>query len=104
MAKFKEYSQLRKLKHIFNGLIWTLIGLYVALIVLLHLSPVQQFLGSEVAGALAQKFGTKVQVGRIDLGFFNRIIIDDVMMYDQQGDSMLPYMARYPVRLPSFSV
>ena len=98
MAKFKEYSQLRKLKHIFNGLIWTLIGLYVALIVLLHLSPVQQFLGSEIAGALAQKFGTKVQVGRIDLGFFNRIIIDDVMMYDQQGDSML-YASRASAKI-----
>ena len=25
----------------------------------------------------------------VNLGFFNRIIVDDVMMYDQQGDSML---------------
>ena len=27
-------------------------------------------------------------VGRVDLGFFNRIIIDDVSMLDQQSDSM----------------
>ena len=59
------------------------------LVVLLHLSPVQAFLGSEVAGALAQKFGTRVQVGSINLGFLNRIIVDDVRVFDQQGDSML---------------
>ena len=52
---------------------------YLLLIVLLHLPPVQAFLGSNVAGALAQKFGTQVSIGKINLGFFNRIIIDDVM-------------------------
>ena len=56
---------------------------------MVHLSPIQHFLGNQVSSALAQKFGTKVSVGRVDVGFFNRIIIDDVMMYDQKGDSML---------------
>ena len=51
--------------------------------------PVQAFIGSEVAGALAQKFGTQVSIGKVNLGFFNRIIIDDVMMLDQKGDSMI---------------
>ena len=55
-------------------------------------------MGSEVAGALANKFGTKVQVGRIDLGFFNRIIVDDVMMYDQKGDSMI-YASRVSAKI-----
>ena len=51
--------------------------------------PVQAFIGSEIAGALAQKFGTQVSIGKVNLGFFNRIIIDDVMMLDQKGDSMI---------------
>ena len=51
--------------------------------------PVQAFIGSKVAGALAQKFGTQVSIGKVNLGFFNRIIIDDVMMLDQKGDSMI---------------
>lgn len=59
------------------------------LVVLLHVPPVQAFIGSEVAGALAQKFGTQVSIGKVNLGFFNRIIIDDVMMLDQKGDSMI---------------
>ena len=59
------------------------------LIVLLHLPPVQTFLGSTIADALSKKFGTEVNVGKVNLGFFNRIIIDNVRMLDQKGDSMI---------------
>jgi len=89
---------LKKFKHICNGIIWTLIVLYLLLIVLMHLPSVQTFLGKEVAEALADKFGTKVEVGKVNLGFFNRIIIDDVMMYDQQGDSLI-YASRLSAKI-----
>lgn len=58
------------------------------LIILLHLPFFQSYLGSEVADALSRKFGTNVSVGNVDLGFFNRIIVDDVTMLDQKNDSM----------------
>ena len=89
---------MKKFKHICNGIIWTLIVLYLLLIVLMHLPSVQTFLGKEVAKALADKFGTKVEVGKVNLGFFNRIIIDDVMMYDQQGDSLI-YASRLSAKI-----
>lgn len=89
---------MKKFKHICNGIIWTLIVLYLLLIVLMHLPSVQTFLGKEVAEALADKFGTKVEVGKVNLGFFNRIIIDDVMMYDQQGDSLI-YTSRLSAKI-----
>ena len=89
---------MKKFKHICNGIIWTLIVLYLLLIVLMHLPSVQTFLGKEVAEALAGKFGTKVEVGKVNLGFFNRIIIDDVMMYDQQGDSLI-YASRLSAKI-----
>lgn len=89
---------MEKFKHICNGIIWTLIVLYLLLIVLMHVPSVQTFLGKEVAEALADKFGTKVEVGKVNLGFFNRIIIDDVMMYDQQGDSLI-YASRLSAKI-----
>lgn len=89
---------MKKFKHICNGIIWTLIVLYLLLIVLMHLPSVQTFLGKEVAEALADKFDTKVEVGKVNLGFFNRIIIDDVMMYDQQGDSLI-YASRLSAKI-----
>lgn len=89
---------LKRFKHIISCIIWTIFALYVILIVLLHLPPVQTFLGSTVATALAQKFGTEVSVGKINLGFFNRIIIDDVKMLDQKGDSMI-YASRLSAKV-----
>ena len=66
-----------------------MIGLYAAVVVLLHIPMVQTFIGGCVADALCKKFGTKARVGRVDLGFANRLIIDDSEMQDQQGEQML---------------
>ncbi|MCR5242595.1 MAG: translocation/assembly module TamB domain-containing protein [Prevotella sp.] len=49
----------------------------------------QRFLGSQVAGTLSETLGTEVSVGRVHLGFLNRIIIDDVVILDQQQKEML---------------
>ena len=94
----KRYFTLKKIKHIINGIIWTLLVGYISLVVLMHMPPIQHFLGTEVATALAKKFGTKVSVGSIDLGFFNRLIIDDIQMYDQRGDSLL-YASRISTKI-----
>ena len=77
------------LKRIINITIWTIIGLYTAIVILLHISFIQTFVGERVADALCHKFGTKVSIGRVDLGFVNRLIIDDTEMQDQQGKQML---------------
>lgn len=76
-------------KRIINITIWTLIGLYTSVIVLLHIPVVQTYIGECVANVLCEKFDTHVSVGRVDLGFINRLIIDDSEMQDQQGKQML---------------
>ena len=77
------------LKHITRTIVWAIVGLYAAIVTLLHVPFVQTYIGGRVADALCQKFGTKVNIGRIDLGFINRLIIDDSYMQDQQGRQML---------------
>ena len=77
------------LKRIINITIWTIIGLYTAIVILLHIPFIQTFVGERVADDLCHKFGTKVSIGRVDLGFVNRLIIDDTEMQDQQGKQML---------------
>ena len=76
-------------KRIINITIWTLIGLYTAIIILLHTPSIQTYIGGCVADALCDKFGTKVKVGRVDLGFINRLILDDSYMQDKNGEQML---------------
>ncbi len=68
------------------------------LVILLQVPPVQAFVGTQVAQALSNKFGTRVSVGKVNLGVFNRIIVDNVMMQDQQGDSML-YASRLSAKI-----
>ena len=86
------------LKRIINITIWTLLGLYFAIVVLLHIPFVQTFIGERVSDALCEKFGTKVNVGRVDLGFANRLIVDNTLMYDQRGKQMLR-VARISVKI-----
>ena len=63
-----------------------------------YIPQIQSYLGSKVAGAISEKLGTSVSVGRVDLGFFNRVIIDDVHILDQQQQEMLR-VGRLSVRL-----
>lgn len=85
-------------KRIINIIVWTIIGLYATVTILLHIPVIQNFIGNGVSDALCKKFGTKVSVGRVDLGFINRIIIDDSQMLDQKGEQMLQ-VARISVKV-----
>jgi hypothetical protein len=42
-----------------------------------------------VATAIGSKLGTEVSVGRVDMGFLNRLIIDDVTILDQRQTPMI---------------
>lgn len=64
-------------------------GAYLVVVAMLHVPMVQRSLATYVSEALSEKIGTKVSVGRIDLGFFNRLIIDDVNVPDQWGENLL---------------
>ena len=80
---------MRKFRNIISGVIWTLVGLYVTLIVLLHIPAVQSFIGTKAGEILSEKFDTKVSVGRVDIGFLNRLIVDDLQMFDQKNRPLL---------------
>ena len=70
-------------------MVWTFLSLYLLLVILLHVPAVQGFIGHQVSDVLGRKLGTEVEVGKVHLGLFNRLIIDDVKIYDQQGKEML---------------
>ena len=80
---------MRKLRHIINIILWAVVGLYFVFVVLLHVPFIQAFVGNTIGDALSEKLGTHVSVGKVDLGFLNRIIIDDLVINDQQNQRML---------------
>ncbi len=77
------------MKRALNIIVWTAVGFYLVLVVLLHIPATQSFMGTLVSDALSEGLGTNVSVGRVDLGFVNRLIVDDVYVYDQKGKQML---------------
>ena len=89
---------MRLLKYIINIVVWSLLTLYVLVMLFTHIPACQTYLGEKTAQAIGEKLGTKVSVGRVDLGFLNRVIIDDVLIYDQQKQMMLS-VARLSARV-----
>ena len=56
-------------------------------------------MGKGVARLLSRQIGSKVTIGRVDVGFLNRLIIDDLDVYDQKGLEVLLHSARMTVTL-----
>ena len=79
-------------------IVWVVFSLYLAIVLLLHIPFIQNAVGECVGGLLSDKLGTRVSIGRVDLGFINRIIIDDSKMLDQQNKQMLN-VSRISVKL-----
>ena len=86
------------LKRIISIVIWTVIALNLFSVGLLHTPGVQRYIGNKVAALLEQELGTKVTVGQVDAGLLNRIIVDNVLIYDQQQKEMLR-VSRLSVKL-----
>ena len=84
-----EIANLKTLKHIINWTVWSLLALYLLVIGASRLPFCQDWIGSKIAQILSDKLGTYVSVGRVDIGFINRMIIDDVSILDQQNKRML---------------
>ena len=82
-------EEVKKLKHIINWTIWSLMALYVLVLVLIHLPSTQRFIGRQVSETLSEVLGSDVSIDRVELGFLNRIILDDVTMLDQENKEML---------------
>lgn len=80
---------MKRARAIIGRILWMLVLLYLGVAVVLHVPIVQRWMGDVATSALAAKLNVRVDIGRVDLGFLNRIIIDDVLICDQQKQSML---------------
>jgi len=76
-------------QHIINWVVWTVVGLYILAMCVIMTPWAQRELGTQASQLIGEKLGTKVEIGRIDLGFLNRLILDDVVIYDQQQKKMV---------------
>jgi len=80
---------LKLLKKIVVTAIWVLLGLFMAIAIAMHVPAVQRWAGATVAEIVGKEIGARVEIGRVDIGLFNRVIIDRVKIDDQKGREML---------------
>ncbi|MCD8262290.1 MAG: translocation/assembly module TamB, partial [Bacteroides sp.] len=62
---------------------------YIGILILLNIPSVQRKMASFASRELEKILETELQIGRIHIGFLNRIIIDDLLVNDQQNTEML---------------
>ena len=79
----------RVLKYIVRILVWGIIIFYVSLLVLLNIPVIQSRMSAAVSAELGKLLNTEVSVGRIEVGLFNRLHVENVLLNDLQGDEML---------------
>lgn len=80
-------------------LVLLLVGGYVAL-----RSPrVQTYLTQKIAAYLSDEMKTTVTVGGVDIGFFNRLILEDLYLEDLKGDT-LAYLSDLHLGLKKLSL
>ena len=77
------------LKHILNITIWSILGLYLLIILTFSIPAVQEYLGERAAKVLAEKLGTSVSIGRLKYGLLSRLTLYQVVIKDQRGVNML---------------
>lgn len=61
----------------------------IILSMLLQVSVIQNFAVDKVTEMLSAKAKTKMSISHIDIEFFSKVVIDDVYIEDQRGDSMI---------------
>lgn len=79
---------MKQIKTILVRTIWTLAALYLAIAVALKTPPIQKWISSIVCGVLEKELGTRVSIGKVEIGLLNRIIIDEVSIYDKSDKEM----------------
>ena len=70
-------------------LISVVIGLYLSIIILLNMPYVQGKITAAVTRELRSKLHTELSIGKIDIGLFNRIIIEQVRINDRQNKTLV---------------
>lgn len=85
----KHAASIKRVSYIVRVFVGIVVGGYLALLLFTASPWAGQWMARKVATTLSHLLSTDVQVGRIHLGLFNRIVIDDLLLFDKQGDTLL---------------
>ena len=67
----------------------TFLVVYLLLLMVANFTPTQQWLTSSVEKILESKLDTEVEIGKVEIGLFNRVTLRDVIVQDRAGEDFL---------------
>ena len=79
----------RKFLKIIAWLVGGIIILLILVIILIQVPAVQQFAKKKIVAFLEKKLQTKVAIGRLDINFPKRIVLEKIYFEDQRKDTLL---------------
>ncbi len=82
-------GHIKKSGHLMRMIVAWIFGIYATIIVLLNTPFMQRFVAERVAGVLSSEIGTPVNIGSVNVGFLNHLIINDLVAVDKDGVTML---------------
>ena len=88
---------------VLSAAILLLIILPVGLSLLLDIPAVQNYAVHRVAEAVSRKLGTTVRVGRVDIGLFSKIRVEEFYVADYNRDTLL-YVGRLDTYITNFGI
>lgn len=91
------------MKKIVYAILAALLGGYIALLLVTELPFFQKRLAQITEETISKKLGTKVSVSKTEIGLFNRLILHDVTIKDQNGKELLS-TARLSLKLKMRSI
>jgi hypothetical protein len=65
-----------------------LAGLVLSLFLILQITEVQTFIIQKIAGNISKEFKSTIKVGKVEYEFFNRLILNDLLIKDQNNDTL----------------
>lgn len=80
---------LRKFFKIVLWLLGIVVFLVVLVLILIQVPAVQQFAKNKVVAFLEKKLKTRVSIGRLDINFPKRIVLEKIYFEDQRKDTLL---------------
>ena len=66
-----------------------MVAIYAAVVLLFSLPFMQHALANWTANLLTEQLGAKVAIGSANLGFLNRVILNDLTLYEPTQHSCL---------------
>lgn len=79
---------MKRLEKILVNIVGTMVAVYAAIVLLFSLPFMQTALANWTASLLTAQLKSKVDIGSVNLGFLNRIIVNDITVYEPSGKTL----------------